>query len=567
MFRKIIHIACFLGIAMPVTAQDFLWTGGGSGTAKTWFDAANWSPSGAGDTIPGYTAATDIVAVGTGWAEIPAVKPSDLPGGVLTMNRLYVGDYQSADYSAEQGQLDVYDGEINARAVDVGYNHQDTLRLYNSVLNVTEDVVIGSGEWAAPDGGFGSLGYLEQRDSAIGARTLIISHGKNYGEWNMFGDSRVNVTQLFVGANRAGEGLANIYSGAIHASGSIVIGEASNKGTMNVYGGNILTPLLVMGDYIVPDSHGTLNIYGGTFTVSEGVLMYPTSEFTLCGGTFQMNGLWGLMEGTVVNLLEGWFRANNDQGMIVDGTNVTVNTRSGVVDIFVQNWDGNAAVNFHAGADGFSTIKMETGTLIAPATMQFRGVVAMDDLRQTLFSATNEIQVDGGFSVDNQTAFDFTFGTTDDAGATKTYYADLDAAQFTEANTWTTDMGLDYLFANPGETGLLKAQRVEDWTEAKLIFNGTFDDELAGKLLDYLNGQCGPTIFTEGCRGDGTFSILMNSIEFDVTGYTYFAWDITGFNTTNNSSITLAGISMVPEPATWFLLLGGTGVLWLRRRK
>ncbi len=118
------------------------------------------------------------------------------------------------------------------------------------------------------------------------------------------------------------------------------------------------------------------------------------------------------------------------------------------------------------------------------------------------------------------------------------------------------------------EIGLEKGSlRVEgEYAYLEAIFKGVDDVGLAQLLANYLNDNMETGLAFSVLSGN---SLLLTGNYLGDVGYGYFGWDLSGFNNEYTANVSLLGFNVVPEPATWaMLLLGAAGlVVLIRKRK
>lgn len=229
-----------------------------------------------------------------------------------------------------------------------------------------------------------------------------------------------------------------------------------------------------------------------------------------------------------------------------------------------DNGNGNKVnLNFHIGDDGVSTIHVDgvADTSGENTVGMWGGFVTTT---QTEYDVVTAGTLTGDFIFTDNTPFHLQTSYIDNGDSTTVRLswgggiADVDAWDLTGIHVFGEDAAQVVM--------RLSSETIRD-ENLVVSFNG-LTEELAPLLAAYLSeGLAGSDMQFQLYTAN---SLVLSGDYFLDSPYTYFAWDLEGFNTMYGNlgaNISLHSI-MVPEPASWtIMLLGISVVLYLRRRK
>lgn len=467
------------------------------------------------------------------------------------------------------GTLNVSAGSIFQREVRIGLSGTGVVDVSGGTLTANQQVTLGinaagngtfkvrgTGAATVQNGGMivggtgvGSL-YVEDTAALNINGNLVFGNGggaPNGSGYVTGGTTAVN-GEIWVGQGAAtAGGTLNIGGGSVSANNWIAIGRAGATGTVNLGGTGSLTK--TGGGHVVLGSlsgNGTLNQSGGTYNIAPG------GGQTLLGENAGGIGNWTVGGGTATTngIRVGWTGGGSG--------NFTLN--------------GPATVN--VGADGIivseggpGVIAQTDGTLTVAGSIDVQGAGG-----NGIFAiAGGRLNVDGGIDTSNGT---FLFG----------------AGKISRSSAGLIDINGPLTTADPAATLKLDIDKTFD-------ISGAFDNT-TGLTLE-VTGMGIPDGFYLGSPltgsfplgniggaitlGDDAFDILNTSLTgfdalFDLDGNSITATRIDESSTFNAASDSVFWVdedggvvtlqySVVPEPSSMALVIGGLVVLARRRRR
>ena len=362
----------------------------------------------------------------------------------------------------------------------------------------------------------------------------------------------------------------------------MTVGRDYTGGTVNMDGGTLIVGSggLTVGGGNNGSTRGTdyFNLYGGTVTVSGPAKVNYNAEFNqwdgiITFGTLDVasngNGVYNIRGGdlTVTNKLSitsgnGWAGEFNIWGnrstINVNSVGLTSNTyvnfflESRVVTIFDSATNvaltGNSRIR---PMYGFSSINQKTFNVVEGPSINGTFIIHPDDP----FTRQIVTRPEGGQAL--QVTFDDTHRNMQ--------HWDLltDEYLFRENNYWGW---IKLTKNNPGYSYEMHAEFVDQNNPG-----GSLGPGIAELLIEYLND----TMVESGSEfvylGGNNF--LFNGDFFEGMDFTYFGWDLNGFNEKYGTDISFKKLYLyeiiTPEPETWGMLLAGAAGLGMvyRRRK
>lgn len=460
------------------------------------------------------------------------------------------------------GAINITGGQHSGIMVGGGFTSDTTSNATGGggtgYFNMSGGTITGSGGGANPSNNprfilgyyIDSVGYMTMTDGTISNLGNLTIGQYGTGKFDMLGGNIEDVTALSLGYRDSG----NVGTGTLDMSGGTITAEIIHNGR----GGN-----------------GTINISGGTLNATSGIQTGYSSNavgtFNHTGGAVVTRGL-----GLGGNGGTGYYTISGDARLTSTGTLYAFTSGTGYLHIIgskaqISTGDFNGATvngdlhtKFTIDEYGVSTIYASgIGNLKDDFIVEMPGnfiSLQVDHLDLVVAETDMTSFVDFGDRVDDQTPFAFKKNPIRGADS-------LIARLELNDETLTWNMNEEILFRYEDGEGLAKGALKLEGNESSLLALFThLSSELAPLLVDYLNdGMANPGLRFV-LQEDGTIWLMGSYLNEE--GYAVFGWDLEGFNTANDSEVKLLGFRQIPEPATWLLLLAGTGAsFFLRRRK
>ncbi|MDO4576240.1 MAG: PEP-CTERM sorting domain-containing protein [Planctomycetia bacterium] len=437
-------------------------------------------------------------------------------GGNVIATYLQTGRYNNA-----VGYIEISGGELETKqGVRIARNTEGYLTMSGGKLKVGTD---GSSENALILGyeGTGSYGQLDMTGGTIEVTT-------NSGTSN---------ASILIGS--AGQGVANI-------------GQAEGSTTL------VQTNTFILGNN--KGANGTMNLTGGTVTGKNMYVGYKgTGTATISAGTVHFtNDLYTGREGTGTLNIEG----GDVSGAYfcigyADGASGTVNVTGGTL---------NVMENLRVGLNGTGTMTVSGGaTSITTKNLYLPDngsslTFVMDDNQFTPITVTGTTELYGTLTADFGGGLQF----TKDESLTLIKSTSSTASGLTDSDYFTVSKSGSNIVATV-RTDLLpddRSNRGVAEISADNVFTfytGLWEDpDLLDLFVTWLN---------DANKNLNAQAVDLGGVLVQVPTNSFYAlWDFSEFNTATGANVVFSQTPIVPEPASWMLLLLGLCVLRRKRR-
>ncbi|MDO4575557.1 MAG: hypothetical protein Q4D98_10145 [Planctomycetia bacterium] len=422
-----------------------------------------------------------------------------------------------------------------------------TITLIDSAkLTVSSSVGVGNGELS-----FGNTGecatYAEMNTLNLGSVA-----GAN-STMNVAGGT-VTGTDMHIG--NAGTGTVTVSAGTVTFSNHLYTGHYST-GTLNIEGGNVSGTDFSIGHYA--GANGTMSLTGGAVTGRD---MYignaGTGTATISAGTVRFtNNLYTGRTGTGTLNIEG----GDVQGAYfcighTDGASGTVNVTGGTLDVTINlrvGLGGKGTMTVSGGATSVTTVNLflpDNGS-----SLKF----VMDDNRFTPITVSGTTTLDGTLTADFGGGLQF----AKNESLTLIENASGDAGGLTDSDYFTVSQDGNNIFAKV-RTDLLPDDRsnrgvaeISADNNGFTFYTGLWEDpDLLDMFVTWLN---------DANKNLNAQAVELGGVLVQVPTNSFYAlWDFSEFNTATGANVVFSQTPIVPEPASWMLLL--LGLCALRRK-
>jgi autotransporter-associated beta strand protein len=541
-------------------------TDGGTGT----YNLAN--TAGTGGTLTGFAQGSGSIATGgpEGRIYVGGVEFGG-GGGTGTFNinttgtvsafRLIVGEQGTGVVNFDSGTINL------ANDLTVGFRTNGA-NSGNGTFNMSGGTVNRTGGWTTFGRDGSSQGHFNQSGGTMNASgTTIVGLNGSTGTFTMTGGIYNAGGEVWIGNQGNGNGTATVSAGTFNVGSWLAVGRDNSNGTLTISGTGEVNQGIADGgtNFEMTNFNGpgtaTVNLNGGSLSANR-IVHSGNADAT---STFNFNG--GVLKPRVneANFLGGLDQANVRNG----GAKIDTNG----FNIGIGQVLAHSAIGGDTAIDGGLT-KLGAGILTLSAANTYTGATNIDAGTLVLtgsISASNLITVDSGATFDvSGVGGGFSLGATQTLAGDGTVVGGVSTSVGTKLSPGQSPGTLTL----SGALNITNAISLTD-SDALVFELGVSSDQilLTAGALTIGSGALAFDDFVFSNSGGlavGTYTLFNTTTPIigtlDVANLTGAIGGFTGtigFGDGGNDIV----VTVVPEPGTAMVLLGGMGLLGLRRRR